>query len=57
MLSKLPLPAQEALSEYLLRRDPAVVTRAMDETLAEIEPEADAWAMEAARQAFERTEW
>ncbi|HZA40171.1 MAG TPA: ribbon-helix-helix protein, CopG family [Actinomycetota bacterium] len=48
---------QEALSEYLLRRDPAAVTRAMDEVLAEIDPEPDAWLAEVGRQTLERSEW
>lgn len=48
---------QEALSEYLLRRDPGAVTRAMDEALAEIHPEPDAWSTEAGRHTLERSEW
>ncbi|MCA1571599.1 MAG: ribbon-helix-helix domain-containing protein [Chloroflexi bacterium] len=48
---------QEALSEYLLRRDSGAVTRAMDEALAEIDPEPDAWLTEASRQTLERSEW
>ncbi|MDQ3660183.1 MAG: ribbon-helix-helix domain-containing protein [Actinomycetota bacterium] len=48
---------QEALSEYLLRRDPGSVTRAMDEVMAEIDPEPDPWMIEAGRQALERSEW
>lgn len=48
---------QEALSEYLLRRDPRAVTAAMDEALAEIDPAPDEWLAEAGRQALERSEW
>lgn len=48
---------QEALSEYLLRRDPGAVTQAMDEALANIDPQPDAWSIEAGRQALERSEW
>lgn len=48
---------QEALSEYLLRRDPGAVTRAMDEALAGIDPQADPWLTEAGRQTLERSEW
>lgn len=48
---------QEALSEYLLRRDPRAVTRAMDEAVAEIDGTPDPWLEEAGRRALERTEW
>jgi predicted transcriptional regulator len=48
---------QEALAEYLLRRDPGAVTRAMDEVLREVEPAPDEWLAEAGRRALERTEW
>ena len=48
---------QEALAEYLLRRDPGAVTRAMDEALAGIDPQADPWLTEAGRQTLERSEW
>ncbi|MGH2821246.1 MAG: ribbon-helix-helix protein, CopG family [Actinomycetota bacterium] len=48
---------QEALSEYLLRRDPGAVTEAMDEALTDIHPQRDAWLAEAGRQTLERTEW
>lgn len=48
---------QEALFEYLLRRDPGAVTQAMDETLAEIDPQLDPWVTEAGRQTLERSEW
>ncbi len=48
---------QEALSEYLLRRDPGAVTQAMDDALADIDPQPDAWLIEAGRQTLERSEW
>ena len=48
---------QEALAEYLLRRDPGAVTRAMDEVLEEVDPTPDEWLAEAGRRALERSEW
>lgn len=48
---------QEALAEYLLRRDPGAVTRAMDEVLEEVGSHPDEWLAEAGRQALERSEW
>lgn len=48
---------QEALSEYILRRDPREVTKAMDATLDQVGSTSEAWSVEAARQALERTEW
>lgn len=47
---------QEALAEYLLRRDPEAVTEAMDQALAEID-QADPWLSRAGRRALERAEW
>jgi metal-responsive CopG/Arc/MetJ family transcriptional regulator len=48
---------QEALSEYLLRRDPAALTQAMDDALADIDPAPDPWLTEGGRRTFERSEW
>ena len=48
---------REALSEYLLRRDSGEVTEAIDEALAEIDQDRDVWAIEAGKQALERSEW
>ena len=48
---------QEALSEYLLRRDPEAITKAMDEALEGIGPAADQWLAEAGRRTLERSEW
>lgn len=48
---------QEALAEYLLRRDPEAVTEAMDQALAEIDQVSDPWLTQASRSALERAEW
>ena len=48
---------REALSEYLLRRDAHLVTRAMDEALAGIDQAPGPWLVEAGRQAIARSEW
>jgi len=48
---------QEALAEYLLRRDPGAVTEAMDQALAEIDQVSETWLSQAGRQALERSEW
>jgi predicted transcriptional regulator len=48
---------QEALKEYLLRRDLGAVTEAMDRALAEIDQVSDPWFSQASRQALERSEW
>jgi predicted transcriptional regulator len=48
---------QEALAEYLLRRDRGAVTQAMDKALEDIEPATDEWLTEMGRRALERTEW
>ncbi len=48
---------QEALAEYLLRRDPDAVTRAMDDLLEELDSTPDGWLAEAGRRALERGEW
>jgi metal-responsive CopG/Arc/MetJ family transcriptional regulator len=48
---------QEALAEYLARRDPAAVTTALDELVDELQPEHDEWVKAAARAALERSEW
>lgn len=48
---------QEALKEYLLRRDLGAVTEAMDRALAEIDQVSDPWLSQAGRQALERSEW
>lgn len=48
---------QEALREYLLRRDLGAVTEAMDRALAEIDQSSDPWLSQTSRQALERSEW
>jgi predicted transcriptional regulator len=48
---------REALAEYVFRREPRSVTRALDELVEELGAEADPWGTEAARRALERTEW
>lgn len=48
---------QEALAEYLLRRDPDAVTEAMDKALEEIDQIADPWLSRAGNRALERAEW
>jgi metal-responsive CopG/Arc/MetJ family transcriptional regulator len=48
---------REALAEYLARRDPHEVTRAMDETLEGLATQADPWLSEAGRRALERVDW
>lgn len=48
---------QEALAEYLLRRDLGAVTEAMDRALAEIDQISDPWLFQAGRQGLERSEW
>ena len=48
---------QEALAEYLLRRDRGAVTRAMDKALEGIEPAKDEWLSAVGRRALERIEW
>ncbi len=48
---------QEALAEYLARREPGTLTALVDRALDEIAPETDRWAREAAHQALARSEW
>ena len=48
---------REALAEYLLRRDPEAITRAMDEALGDLGPTTDHWLAQAGRRALERSEW
>ncbi len=48
---------REALAEYLSRREPRSVTRALDEFVDELAPERrDPWLDEAGRRALERSE-
>jgi predicted transcriptional regulator len=48
---------REALADYLARREPAAVTRALDELADELAAEGGQFAETAARQALERSEW
>lgn len=48
---------REALSDYLARRDPAAVTRALDELADELAASHDTFIAEAARATLERSEW
>lgn len=48
---------QEALAEYLQRREPRSVTASYDAVIADVGREIDPWLAEAGRQALERNEW
>jgi len=48
---------QEALAEYVRRRDPRAVTEAMNAVIDEVGTEVDPWVAEASRQLLLRSEW
>lgn len=48
---------QEALAEYLLRRDSEAITEAMDLALTDLDQGSDPWLSQAGRLALERAEW
>jgi predicted transcriptional regulator len=48
---------QEALAEYLSRREQSAVTAALDDVVAEVGANVDAWTAEAARRTLEQNEW
>lgn len=48
---------QEALAEYLLRRDPSTTTDTMDCVLEQVGVEPDRWVDAAARRVIEDVEW
>lgn len=48
---------QEALAEYLLRRDLGAITEGMDRALADIDQVSDPWLSQAGRQTLDRSEW
>ena len=48
---------REALADYVARREPGAVTRALDELADELAAEGGAFADQAARRALERSEW
>jgi metal-responsive CopG/Arc/MetJ family transcriptional regulator len=48
---------REALSQYLVNREPRSVTETLDELVGELSPEPDPWVRATARRALERSEW
>ena len=48
---------REALADYVARRDPGAVTRALDEVAGEFSEQDIAFGTAAARQTLERSEW
>ncbi len=48
---------REALAEYVMRREPGVVTHDLDETIAGVGGEIDGWVGEAGLNALERSKW
>jgi predicted transcriptional regulator len=48
---------REALADYVARREPGAVTRALDEIAGELAAEHRGFSAQAARSALERSEW
>jgi predicted transcriptional regulator len=48
---------REALADYVARRDPQAITRALDAVADELADEHAGFGREAARRALERSEW
>ena len=48
---------REALAEYVCRREPGAVTRALDDVADELAAEHRSFTAPAARRALERSEW
>ena len=48
---------RDALADYVARREPGAVTRALDEIAGELAAEDRTFTAEAARRALERSEW
>ena len=48
---------QDALTEYLARRDPDAITAALDAALREVGDEFEGWIQATTRQSLERIEW
>ncbi len=48
---------REALADYLARREPGAVTRALDTVADELSADGGGFVSAAARQALERSEW
>jgi predicted transcriptional regulator len=48
---------RDALADYVARREPGAVTRALDEIAEEMAADGAAFGAEAARRTLERSEW
>lgn len=48
---------QEALAEYLLRRDEQSITDSLNDVIDQVGTEVDPWLAEVSRQTLERSEW
>jgi predicted transcriptional regulator len=48
---------REALADYVARREPGAVTRALDEVAEDLEADRDAFSDEAARRTLGHSEW
>lgn len=48
---------REALADYVARREPGAVTRALDEIADELAADQDGFSHDAARRTLERAEW
>lgn len=48
---------RDALTDFVARREPGAVTRALDELADELKVEQDGFSRAAARDALERSEW
>jgi metal-responsive CopG/Arc/MetJ family transcriptional regulator len=48
---------REALTEYVLRREPHSVTRALDDVVDELGGEPDPWVAATGRTVLEQSEW
>lgn len=48
---------REALADYVARREPGAVTRALDELAEEMAGDGGAFGTEAARRSLEQSEW
>ena len=48
---------REALAEYLARREPATVTRTLDDVVDELGGGVENWTALASREALSRSEW
>lgn len=48
---------REALADYVARREPGAVTRALDALVDDLAAESDGFTAQAAREALEHSEW